>query len=70
MYPNTWSVPKRVRQRFATKPAFTNLGKTLTYGELYKRPAHHFAALTCSSTALISSPATASPSSCPTSRNT
>ncbi len=35
-YPNILSVLKESCQRFATKPAFTNLGKTLTYGELYK----------------------------------
>ena len=33
-YPNILSVLKESCQRFATKPAFTNLGKTLTYGEL------------------------------------
>ncbi len=34
-YPNIQAVLKESCQRFADKPAFTNLGKTLTYGELY-----------------------------------
>lgn len=34
-YPNVLAVLKDSCQRFANKPAFTNLGKTLTYGELY-----------------------------------
>ena len=32
-YPNVLAVLKDSCQRFANKPAFTNLGKTLTYGE-------------------------------------
>ena len=35
-YPNIQSVLKQSCQRFADKPAFSNLGKTLTYGELYE----------------------------------
>ncbi|WP_109511224.1 long-chain-fatty-acid--CoA ligase FadD1 [Pseudomonas ovata] len=35
-YPNVQAVLKRSCQRFADKPAFSNLGKTLTYGELYE----------------------------------
>ncbi|NRH29801.1 MULTISPECIES: long-chain-fatty-acid--CoA ligase FadD1 [Pseudomonas] len=35
-YPNVQTVLKQSCQRFADKPAFTNLGKTLTYGELYE----------------------------------
>ncbi|KAA0696638.1 long-chain fatty acid--CoA ligase [Halopseudomonas laoshanensis] len=35
-YPNILAVLKESCQRFADKPAFTNLGKTLTYGEMYK----------------------------------
>lgn len=35
-YPNIQSVLKESCQRFADKPAFSNLGKTLTYGELYR----------------------------------
>ncbi|MBD9484748.1 long-chain fatty acid--CoA ligase [Pseudomonas sp. PDM14] len=35
-YPNIQAVLKQSCQRFANKPAFTNLGKTLTYGELYE----------------------------------
>ena len=35
-YPNIQAVLKESCQRFADKPAFTNLGKTLTYGELYR----------------------------------
>ena len=31
-YPNILAVLKESCQRFADKPAFTNLGKTLTYG--------------------------------------
>ncbi|MCP8464321.1 long-chain-fatty-acid--CoA ligase FadD1 [Pseudomonas sp. ZM23] len=34
-YPNILAVLKESCQRFANKPAFSNLGKTLTYGELY-----------------------------------
>ncbi|MDF3931746.1 long-chain-fatty-acid--CoA ligase FadD1 [Pseudomonas citronellolis] len=35
-YPNILAVLKESCQRFANKPAFSNLGKTLTYGELYQ----------------------------------
>lgn len=34
-FPNIQAVLKQSCQRFADKPAFSNLGKTLTYGELY-----------------------------------
>jgi len=34
-YPNIQAVLQQSCQRFADKPAFSNLGKTLTYGELY-----------------------------------
>ena len=34
-FPNILAVLKESCQRFADKPAFSNLGKTLTYGELY-----------------------------------
>lgn len=35
-YPNIQVVLKESCQRFADKPAFSNMGKTLTYGELYE----------------------------------
>ncbi len=35
-YPNIQAVLKESCQRFADKAAFTNLGKTLTYGDLYR----------------------------------
>ncbi|MBC9251595.1 long-chain fatty acid--CoA ligase [Pseudomonas alcaligenes] len=35
-YPNIQAVLKQSCQRFADKPAFSNLGKTLTYGEMYE----------------------------------
>jgi long-chain acyl-CoA synthetase len=35
-YPNIQAVLQQSCQRFADKPAFTNLGKTITYGELYE----------------------------------
>ncbi|WQG56913.1 long-chain-fatty-acid--CoA ligase FadD1 [Pseudomonas sp. RTB3] len=35
-YPNIQAVLKQSCERFANKPAFSNLGKTLTYGELYE----------------------------------
>ena len=35
-YPNIQAVLKQSCQRFANKPAFSNLGKTITYGELYE----------------------------------
>ncbi len=35
-YPNIQSVLKESCQRFADKPAFSNLGKTLTYGDLFR----------------------------------
>jgi len=34
-FPNIQAVLKQSCQRFANKPAFSNLGKTITYGELY-----------------------------------
>ena len=35
-YPNVLAVLKASCERFADKPAFTNLGKTLTWGEMYR----------------------------------
>ena len=35
-YPNIQAVLKQSCQRFADKPAFSNLGKTISYGELYE----------------------------------
>ncbi len=35
-YQNIQAVLKQSCERFADKPAFSNLGKTLTYGELYQ----------------------------------
>ncbi|MCY1394507.1 Long-chain-fatty-acid--CoA ligase [compost metagenome] len=35
-YPNILVVLKESCQRFANKPAFSNLGKTLTYGDIYR----------------------------------
>ncbi|KFE44757.1 long-chain-fatty-acid--CoA ligase FadD1 [Pseudomonas congelans] len=35
-YPNVQAVLKQSCQRFADQPAFSNLGKTITYGELYE----------------------------------
>ena len=35
-YPNIQAVLKESCQRFADKAAFTNMGKTLTYGDLYR----------------------------------
>ncbi|WP_166359839.1 long-chain-fatty-acid--CoA ligase FadD1 [Pseudomonas akapageensis] len=35
-FPNIQAVLKQSCQRFANKPAFSSLGKTLTYGELYE----------------------------------
>ncbi len=35
-YQNIQAVLKQSCERFADKPAFSNLGKTLTYGELYR----------------------------------
>src|SRR5690554_7993696 len=35
-YSNVLAVLKESCQRFADKPAFTNLGKTITYSELYQ----------------------------------
>jgi len=35
-YPNVLAVLKESCERFANNPAFTNLGKTITYGELYE----------------------------------
>ncbi|SDG81755.1 long-chain acyl-CoA synthetase [Pseudomonas flavescens] len=44
-YPNVQAVLKQSCQRFADKPAFTNLGKTLTYGELFELSGHFAAYL-------------------------
>jgi long-chain acyl-CoA synthetase len=44
-YPNIQAVLQQSCQRFADKPAFTNLGKTLTYGELYTLSGHFAAYL-------------------------
>ncbi|MEH6566038.1 MAG: long-chain-fatty-acid--CoA ligase FadD1 [Halopseudomonas sp.] len=44
-YPNILAVLQESCQRFADKPAFTNLGKTLTYGELYTLSGHFAAYL-------------------------
>ena len=35
-YPNIQAVLKESCQRFADKPAFSNLGRTITYAELYE----------------------------------
>lgn len=35
-YPNIQAVLKESCKRFADKPAFSNMGKTITYGELYE----------------------------------
>ena len=35
-YPNILAVLKESCQRFSAKPAFSSLGKTLTYGEVYE----------------------------------
>jgi long-chain acyl-CoA synthetase len=35
-YPNVQTVLKQSCERFANKPAFSNLGKTITYGEMYE----------------------------------
>lgn len=35
-YPNIQAVLKDACERFADKPAFTNMGKTITYAELYR----------------------------------
>ena len=43
--PNVLAVLKDSCQRFANKPAFTNLGKTLTYGDLYTLSGHFAAYL-------------------------
>ncbi|MCL5041165.1 MAG: long-chain-fatty-acid--CoA ligase FadD1 [Gammaproteobacteria bacterium] len=39
-YPNILAVLKESCEKFADKPAFTNLGKTLTYGEMYELSGH------------------------------
>jgi len=44
-YPNVQAVLKQSCQRFADKPAFTNLGKTITYGQLYELSGHFAAYL-------------------------
>ena len=62
-YPNIQAVLKQSCQRFANKPAFSNLGKTITYGELYELSGA-FAAYLQQHTDL--SPAIESPCNCPT----
>ncbi|HLR17003.1 MAG TPA: long-chain fatty acid--CoA ligase [Alcanivoracaceae bacterium] len=44
-YPNVQAVLKESCERFANNPAFTNLGKTITYGELYELSGHFAAYL-------------------------
>ncbi|TWE02260.1 long-chain acyl-CoA synthetase [Pseudomonas sp. AG1028] len=44
-YPNVQAVLKQSCQRYADKPAFTNLGKTITYGQLYEQSGHFAAYL-------------------------
>ncbi|XXF10296.1 long-chain-fatty-acid--CoA ligase FadD1 [Pseudomonas sp. D1-3] len=44
-YPNVQAVLKQSCQRFADKPAFTNLGRTITYGQLYELSGHFAAYL-------------------------
>jgi len=44
-YPNIQAVLKESCQRFADKPAFSNMGKTITYGELYELSGHFAAYL-------------------------
>ncbi|OLU13709.1 MULTISPECIES: long-chain-fatty-acid--CoA ligase FadD1 [unclassified Pseudomonas] len=44
-YPNVQAVLKQSCQRYADKPAFTNLGKTITYGQLYELSGHFAAYL-------------------------
>lgn len=66
-FPNIQAVLKQSCQRFADKPAFSNLGKTITYGELYALSGA-FAAWLQQHT--DSSPVTALPCNCPTSCNT
>ncbi len=66
-YPNVQAVLKQSCQRFADKPAFTNLGKTIPTASCTSCPV--ISRPTCSSTP-ISSPATASPCNCPTFCNT
>jgi len=44
-YPNVQTVLKESCERFASNPAFTNLGKTITYGELYELSGHFAAYL-------------------------
>ncbi|MCU1715800.1 long-chain-fatty-acid--CoA ligase FadD1 [Pseudomonas sp. 5P_3.1_Bac2] len=44
-YPNIQAVLKQSCQRFANKPAFSNMGKTISYGELYELSGHFAAYL-------------------------
>ena len=44
-YTNIQAVLKESCQRFADKPAFSNMGKTITYGELYELSGHFAAYL-------------------------
>ncbi|WXL27173.1 long-chain-fatty-acid--CoA ligase FadD1 [Ectopseudomonas mendocina] len=44
-YPNIQAVLKDSCQRFANKPAFSNMGKTITYAELYELSGHFAAYL-------------------------
>jgi long-chain acyl-CoA synthetase len=44
-YPNIQTVLKDSCQRFADKPAFSNMGKTITYAELYELSGHFAAYL-------------------------
>jgi long-chain acyl-CoA synthetase len=45
LYPNIQAVLKDSCQRFADKPAFSNMGKTITYAELYELSGHFAAYL-------------------------
>lgn len=44
-YPNVQTVLKESCERFGSNPAFTNLGKTITYAELYELSGHFAAYL-------------------------
>jgi long-chain acyl-CoA synthetase len=44
-FPNVLAVLKQSCQRFADKPAYSNLGQTLSYGELYELSGHFAAYL-------------------------
>ena len=67
-YPNILAVLKESCQRFAAKPAFSSLGKTLTYAQVYELSGA-FAAYLHSSTPACSR-VTASLCRCRTSCNT